>query len=58
MIVCIRLLSWQHLATSIGMATLFLFLGLVILWVFNSIPKFQNMLARGTCCDSVLGNIS
>ena len=51
MIGCILLLSWHYLAT------LFLFLGLVILWTFYIIPKFQNMfITRGTC-DLVLGNI-
>ena len=54
MTICMRLLSWEYLATSVSMATFSLFLGLVILWAFDIIRKFQNMfITRRTCCDLV-----
>ena len=44
-------------ATSVFMATLFLFLGLLFCGHLNIIQNFQNMfITRGTC-DLVLGNI-
>ena len=58
MVPCILLLSWHYLATTVTMETLFLFLGLVILWGIYIIPKFQNMfITKGTFWDLVFGDI-